>query len=504
METEQRLKKRQNVLNWSIWAGIVLSLILGALYIVSASPLNPKSVRLPDIDSSIFIYFGYGIRAGMTPYVDMVDHKGPLLWTIEWLGLTLGNGNMTGIWALEWIMMFVDLVLLFLCARFFIKNCAVCLLAVGISITPIVYLYQGGNFSEEWSLPFILLSLYIFMDYFSNNKLTLFRIIACGACMGAVLCIRPNMIGVWVAFVLAAVVRMILKKNWKLLGKCISGFLCGIGLVVLPYVIYYACKGALRDMWQWSILNNVGYVEAGSSSIFSLGTIRYFWNIDDMLYVPVLLMIVVALCRRRFDWIWSSVVFYAISLLLCTMGGRTIPHYAMVLIPCLIIPVSYVLSEIIKLSGKYQYLVLLILVVIWGKVSLIDAVQTQNANIELNFHEDLNNNSVVEYILENTEPSDPILVMSLNPYYYDATGRFANTKYFIQHFMYDYDYSLYDTVMQDIEQNPPKVIIMRKYNVDGDPWGEWMTRFYEDMCMKTDSGMYELYETDFFVAFKLQ
>ena len=45
---------------------------------------------------------------------------------------------------------------------------------------------------------------------------------------------------------------------------------------------------------------------------------------------------------------------------------------------------------------------------------------------------------------------------------------------------------------------------MRKYNVDGDPWGEWMTRFYEDMCMKTDSGMYELYETDFFVAFKLQ
>lgn len=491
-------------INVFLWCAVVISLILGALYVVLASPLNPKSVRLPDIDSSIFIYFGYGIRAGMTPYVDMVDHKGPLLWTIEWLGLTLGNGNMTGIWFLEWLMMFIDLLLLFFCARFFIKNRALCLLAVGISVMPIVYLYQGGNFSEEWSLPFILLALYIFLDYLEKQKLTIFRIIICGACMGAVLCIRPNMIGVWIAFVFVVLIRMILRKDWKLLGKCMLGFLGGVGLVVIPYIIYYACKGALREMWEWSILNNIGYVEAGSSSVFSLGTIRYFLDIECLLYVPVLAMVFVALCQRRFDWIWGSALFYTISLLLCTMGGRTIPHYAMVLIPCLIIPISYVLSEIVRLVGKYHYIVCFVLIVILAKVSLLDAIQTHNDNIELNFHADANNDSVVEYILENTEPSDQILVMALNSYYYDATRRFANTKYFIQHFMYDDDYSLYDTVMQDIEENPPKVIIMRKYNVDGDPWGEWMTRFYVEMCIKVENSIYTLYETDFFVAFKLE
>ena len=487
-----------------IWCVTVSCLVLGALYIVAASPLNPKSVRLPDIDSSIFIYFGYGIRAGMTPYADMIDHKGPLLWTIEWLGLMLGNDNMTGIWYLEWVMMFVDLLLLFFCARFFIKNRALCLFAVAISVTPIVYLYQGGNFSEEWALPFILLALYIFLDYLKNQKLSVFRIIVCGACMGAVVCIRPNMIGVWIAFVLTVFIRMVLQKDWKLIGKCVLGFVGGIGLIIIPYIMYYASKGALYDMWEWSILKNVSYVQEGKSSIISKETIQFFLKKDSILYVPIMLAAIVALLRKRFDWIWGAVIFYLVSLLLCTMGGRTMPHYAMVLIPCIVVPVSYVLAEILKVAGKYQIIVCALLVMIFAGASLKDAMQTHNSNIELNYHPDVNNDSVVEYILANTEKEDRILVMSLNAYYYDATRRFANTKYFIQHYMYDYDYSLYDEIMQDIEENPPKLIIMRKYNVDGEPWGQWMTKFYEDMCMEVNGGNYALYETDFFVAFKLQ
>ncbi|MDE5865294.1 MAG: hypothetical protein K2H31_01665 [Lachnospiraceae bacterium] len=168
----------------------------------------------------------------------------------------------------------------------------------------------------------------------------------------------------------------------------------------------------------------------------------------------------------------------------------------MVLIPCLIIPVSYVLHDMGKFTGKYQYIIIFFLLMFLGR----DNITVQKSNIERTLHADVNNDSVVEYILENTEESDQILVMALNAYYYDATGRLADTKYFIQHYMYDDDYSLYDTVVQGIEENPPKLIIMRKYNVDGDPWGEWMTRFYQEMCQRTE--IYSVYETDFFVAFK--
>lgn len=488
------------MINGILWGVVFVCLAAMSFYIVMASPLNPWSHRLPDIDSSIFIYFGRGMRAGMTPYVDMIDHKGPLLWTIEWLGLTLGKGSLTGIWALEWIMMFIDLLLLFGCARFFTKNRGLCLAAVMITLLPIVYLYQGGNFSEEWSLPFILLAFYLYLDYLVNEKLNLFRITVCGICMGAVLCIRANMISVWVVMTLAALVRMIKEKDWKRIRNSVVGFLSGICLIVLPYIIYYASRGALYDMQMWAITNNVNYVEAGTSSVFSLETIRFFLKIDMLLSIPVVIMVIILLVRKRFDWIWSVVLFYIVSLILCTMGGRTFPHYAMVLLPCLIVPVSVIFCEIVRAGRKYWGILLFVLLLVVGKMSAFSAIQTHNSNIELTFHADPDNDSVVEYILQNSEQGEPILVMALNAYYYDAADRFANTKYFIQHYMYDDDYSLYATIMDGIEEDPPKLVIMRRYNVDGDPWGEWMTRFYEEMCAKTD--VYTLYETDFFVAFK--
>lgn len=493
--------KKTAAIKYLSWTGIIACMIVGALYIIAVSPLNPKSLRLPDIDSSIFIYFGYGIHAGKVPYVDMIDHKGPLLWTIQWLGLFLGNWEMTGIWYLEWIMMTVDLLLLFLCARFFIKNKLVCLLAVGLSVEPIVYLLEEGNYSEEWSLPFILFSLYIFIDYFVKDKLSRFKLFLCGMCMGAVLCIRPNMLGVWIGFAIAVLVRLVMKKQWRLIGRCLIWFCLGIGAVILPYVVYYACRGALKDMWEWSIARNVGYVEAGSSGFFSPETMGFFLKKDILLYLPVFAGGGICLYRRRFDWIWANMLFYAVSLLLCTLGGRTFPHYAIVMIPCLIIPVSYVLGEIESNAGKYRWIAFILLMIVLAKAVLIDGIRLQNSNIRKNFSADENNDSVVEYILENTEETDPILVMSLNAYYYDATKRFANTKYFIQHYMYDYDYSLYETVMDGIRSDPPKVIIMRKYNVDGDPWGEWMMRFYQEMC---GDEAYSVYETDFFVAFNLK
>lgn len=454
---------------------------------------------MPDIDSSIFIYFGYGLHAGKIPYLDMVDHKGPFLWLIQWFGLFLGNWEMTGIWYLEWFMMTVDLLLLFLCARFFIKNRLLCLFAVGLAAEPMVYLLEGGNYGEEWVLPLILCSLYLFLKFFVKEKLSFWDILLCGACAGGVLCIRPNMVGLWITFVIAVLIRLAVNRDGRQMIRCAAGFLIGIGAALLPFVIYYSAHGALEDMWQWSISRNVEYVETGSRSLISWEAMAFFLKKDVLLYVPVVAMTAVLLLRRRFDWMWGNIFFYIVSLLLCSLGGRTFPHYAIVLIPCLIVPVSYVLAGAGSLFGKYQYFIFILLGLAIGKFLVADTVKLQNQYIRTNFSADENNDSVVEYILENTEETDSILVMSLNAYYYDAAKRFANTKYFIQHYMYDYDYSLYETVIDGIQTDPPKVIIMRRYNVDGDPWGEWMTRFYQDMCANE---AYSVYETDFFVAFK--
>ena len=36
-------------------------------------------------DSSVFLYIGKQMHAGKVPYVDLFDHKGPILYFIQWL-----------------------------------------------------------------------------------------------------------------------------------------------------------------------------------------------------------------------------------------------------------------------------------------------------------------------------------------------------------------------------------------------------------------------------------
>ena len=74
--------------------------------------LYPGNSLRPVGDSAIFVYIGERMLAGKIPYVDLFDHKGPVLFFIQYLGLLLSPGSTNGIWVLEVVNMFFTLLLL--------------------------------------------------------------------------------------------------------------------------------------------------------------------------------------------------------------------------------------------------------------------------------------------------------------------------------------------------------------------------------------------------------
>ena len=53
-------------------------------------------------DSSVFLYIGKQMHAGKVPYVDLFDHKGPLLYLIQYLGFSIWKDSVAGgVWILE-------------------------------------------------------------------------------------------------------------------------------------------------------------------------------------------------------------------------------------------------------------------------------------------------------------------------------------------------------------------------------------------------------------------
>ncbi len=175
------------------------------------------------------------LRDGRVMYRDFFDHKGPILFIINAIGLSLSGGNKAGVWAIEVIFMFLNLLLLYKISKLFSKNKIINFLSTIISILPIYLFLENGNFAEEFALPFITYALYIFIKYVKNGKVKNFEIFLNGLCLGIVLLLRPNMIPIWIVYIPFIIYKNIKEKSYKDLIKIILIFLARNGSYYFTY-----------------------------------------------------------------------------------------------------------------------------------------------------------------------------------------------------------------------------------------------------------------------------
>src|ERR687897_1148030 len=81
--------------------------ILGT--IISLFPNNPGNMTLPSRDSGVFLYVGWRFLNGDMPYRDVWDHKPPLIYFVDALGIALTPDSLWGIWVLRFLFIFFSL-----------------------------------------------------------------------------------------------------------------------------------------------------------------------------------------------------------------------------------------------------------------------------------------------------------------------------------------------------------------------------------------------------------
>jgi hypothetical protein len=76
---------------------------------IALFPSNPGNMTLPSRDSGVFLYVGWRVLSGDVPYRDVWDHKPPLVYFVDALGISLSPGSLWGIWILEIVFIFFTL-----------------------------------------------------------------------------------------------------------------------------------------------------------------------------------------------------------------------------------------------------------------------------------------------------------------------------------------------------------------------------------------------------------
>ena len=233
--------RKYNLDRRSLIAAVITCLVM---LICSAydSPLFPL---YNSSDSAIFMLIGKGITEGKIPYVDLFDHKGPVLFWIEALGWQMAGR--TGVWIIETSGAVLSVFLLIKICDQLRSNCLFPVLG-----TAVVYLsYFGrGNLCENYSLPFIMFCVLLSVRYYQSSNIKHPRQYAFvyGVCFALLAFIRVNNATVICGFALCIIIRLLVAREYRNLVENVLAGLAGVLVISVPICLFFYVKGALQDM----------------------------------------------------------------------------------------------------------------------------------------------------------------------------------------------------------------------------------------------------------------
>ncbi|MBE7069510.1 MAG: hypothetical protein E7386_03300 [Ruminococcaceae bacterium] len=440
-------------------------------------------------DCGIFAYIGYAITQGKALYVEAWDNKGPLLYLINALGILIDYRF--GICLLEFITLFCSFFFLYKTANLFLSRIIsiFCAMSCMMSLTSTL---EGGNFSEEYALPFTIVGFYLIAKYIKNNyNLKKIEMIIVGMCIAAVFLIRVNILAFLGCAVIGVVIILIRKKEYKKLGTVFGFALAGFIVFLIPFVIYLLKTGALKACIDTAYLQILGsFSERGlverisyvNTMVLELTKSGTFFIIACFVFFHVLYFRHKQNSDEGFVYLCRISVFGLLFTLLAnSVSGASHFHYFISFVPVLIIPTvalaKLVLTFIeIHLVEKYHtdrfknFAVAFIALAI-SATCLVNYSCSIYYKIKsygtLSYSE-----LVTKYIADTTDESDVIQVignesactsyygakrLAASNYFYYANGRFSEEAK--THFA--------GKIYEDIIKTQPKLIMFENVSSGG-------------------------------------
>lgn len=267
-----------------------LALLLTTLFSTCSFfyPLNPWD------DANVYMTIGNAMLGGKELYVDIFDHKGPVLFFLhEWAAM-LSRNSFVGIYLVEIVCSFVYLIYSLRTLRMFSSSSVtfpfVCLLGV---ITYTSDFFSYGDSVEELSLPLLAQSLYFMLRFVKDRHAPhWWQSLIMGVGIGLIFWMKYNLLFFYIGGVLA--LWYIAKKNGQMqeLFRAIGWIFVGFALVTAWVLLYFGLHGTLDALWESYFMVNIFHYHGTATN----GAPDYWWfpffklSIWAILMLPALLL----------------------------------------------------------------------------------------------------------------------------------------------------------------------------------------------------------------------
>jgi len=335
---------------------------------------------------------------------------------------------------------------------------------------------ESGNLTEEYALPLIFGALYCLLSYFDDSfSLNRIQVFLSGVFMGGVLMLRPNMIGLWVGMCAVIFFHTLIIRKFKLILRYIVFFALGNVAAIAPFILWLGLKGSLYDFYECYIRFNVMNTERMMDRLSS-GFLVF-------LYYPAVtaaaVILVVRLCLKKrglkdSGYVLACGLFAALaaSVALAAFSGRVFPHYYMVLVPCLVLPIAWVIDYAMSWSKTEPLLVYaLTALVLFGQLNIVGSLESGRRMLFNTIQEDAYTMSMASIIQDNTSPDDTIAVLGnrCNLYLFSDRDPAFRFVYFPGEMSppYTYEYYFFGYRNTDAFRGEPELVVQSIFDL---PW----------------------------------
>jgi dolichyl-phosphate-mannose-protein mannosyltransferase len=440
--------------------------------IIALLPCNPNNMTLPSRDSGVFLYVGWRLLSGDVPYRDVWDHKPPLIYFVDALGLTLTPHSLWGVWVLQLIFISFTLLLVYkLLDREFGIYAA--LVGTVILTSGLLTILEKGNVTEEYALVFQAWCFWLFIPAWKNN-FPLRSSFWMGVLGGLAFNFKQTTIGILVTYALILFTIRVFQRKFPF-----KDFLSLLGGWLLPSILlvgYLVSQNALKDFWEQAFLYNFVYIGTHEGirrliPVFLKGFL-YLQN-GWVLYLSILgwlAGLAYAWFKRKaiaeiHPLILIALVNLPIEIVFITISGRSILHYYLTPLPVMAIMVGtlvytapFLMSRMIGSSSqiiqRWSPVIVLTLVVL-AQIGQITYYPQYVSILSDNDHV-----PVIKYVEENTKDSDQVLLIGAESAVNFLARREAPTRY-----VYQYPLALlgrrtmFEEYFREILANKPALII---------------------------------------------
>lgn len=321
---------------------VILVCLLSALAAITicskSSPIYPFNDWQ---DANCYFTVGKSILAGVVPYRDLFEQKGPFIYFIHAAAALISRDTFFGMYLIETVFAAVFLYWSYKSVELFCGRKAIYTVPFLALVVFTSRAFCHGDSAEELCAPFLAYTVFVALKAVRNRSFPADReSIMIGISAACVFWTKFSLCGLFAGWFAAYAIDMLIHKKWGRILRAAASIAAGLVIGTLPWILYFGIHHAAGDWLEVYIYDNLfiySNLEDGGSLISRVigGLYHGIRNLYFFIAGFILMVIggIYCVVRRWIPELLYSCAMFALAFFVSYVGGRSYQYYAFFLAP---------------------------------------------------------------------------------------------------------------------------------------------------------------------------